>query len=75
MAEKSIPVLTVQSSLWNDNVKMQRELRDSDIKIFVHTVNDEGEGRRRINQGVDGIYSDRIVSGAVRQWLRSRQAD
>lgn len=72
MTQKGIPVLTVPSSWWNDNAQMRAELAGSGIKVYVHTVNDENEGRERIEQGVSGIYTDNFVPGTVRQWMNGR---
>lgn len=43
-------------------------MEDCDIKIFVHTVNDEAEARQRLTEGVSGIYSDVILPGEFEGW-------
>ena len=68
MNEKNIPVLTVPSSLWDD--QKRDELEGSGIKVYVHTVNDENEARLKIAQGVSGIYSDDIQNTMFRQWQK-----
>ena len=64
MAEKEIPVLVMPSSWWN--VQQEEDLKDSSIKVYVHTVNDEEEALLRLQHGVSGIYSDDILPEAVK---------
>lgn len=59
MDEKGIPVLVMPSSWWDD--QKQKDLENSGIKVYVHTVDDEEEAQQRIEQGVSGIYSDNIL--------------
>ncbi len=65
MDEKEIPVLVMPSSWWDD--QKQRDLENSGIKVYVHTVDDEEEARQRIEQGVSGIYSDDIRPDTLEQ--------
>lgn len=67
MKEKNIQVLVMPASYWNGDIK--NDLSDSGIKVYVHTVNDEEEAKRLIQDGVDGIYTDRISSEKVKEWL------
>ena len=64
MAEKEIPVLVMPSSWWNG--QQEEDLKDSSIKVYVHTVNDEEEAWLRLQHGVSGIYSDDILPEAAK---------
>lgn len=64
MAEKEIPVLVMPSSWWNG--QQEEDLKDSSIKVYVHTVNDEEEALLRLQHGVSGIYSDDILPEAAK---------
>jgi len=73
MAEKGIPVLTMPSDWWL--TEQEEDLRDTDIKIYVHTVDDEEEACRKIEQGVSGIYSDDILPGTFWKWQSLSQQE
>ena len=64
MAEKEIPVLVMPSSWWYG--QQEEDLKDSSIKVYVHTVNDEEEALLRLQHGVSGIYSDDILPEAAK---------
>ncbi len=64
MAEKEILVLVMPSSWWNG--QQEEDLKDSSIKVYVHTVNDEEEALLRLQHGVSGIYSDDILPEAAK---------
>ena len=64
MAQKEIPVLVMPYADWSG--QKEEELKDSDIKVYVHTVNHEDEARWVMSRGVDGIYSDDILPATVR---------
>lgn len=66
MEQKDIPVLVMPSGWWDDRKK--EDLVDSNIKVYVHTVNDKEEGNKKIKQGVYGLYSDDILPIEVSQW-------
>ena len=59
MEQKEIPVLVMPSSWWDG--QKRSDLENSDIKVYVHTVDDEEEARQRMEEGVHGIYSDDIA--------------
>lgn len=67
LAERRIPVLTLPSSWWTEDMKADME--DWDIKVFVHTVNEETEARTRLAEGVSGIYTDNILPVEFTEWL------
>ena len=66
MAENRIPVLTMPSGWWSE--EMEEDLAGSGIKVFVHTVNDGAEARERLTEGISGIYSDVILPGEFEGW-------
>lgn len=68
MTEKEIPVLVMPSNWWDS--QKQSDLENSAVKVFVHTVNDEKEAGQRMEEGVDGIYSDFILPVTVKQWIK-----
>lgn len=68
MAENRIPVLTMPSSWWSRD--KQRDLEDSGIKVFVHTVNEEAEARKGLAEGISGIYTDDILPAVFSRWMR-----
>ena len=67
MEGKGIPVLVMPSHWWDG--QKQNDLENSNIKVYVHTVDDENEVRQRMEQGISGIYSDDILPITVKQWL------
>lgn len=66
MVENRIPVLTMPSGWWSEEI--EKDLADGDIKVFVHTVNAEAEARQRLTEGISGIYSDVIPPGEFEGW-------
>lgn len=68
MEQKDIPVLVMPSNWWD--AQKQSDLGDSAVKVYVHTVNDEKEAIWRMEEGVDGIYSDFILPFTARQWIK-----
>lgn len=70
MALKGIPVLVMPSSWWDD--QKQSELENSEIKVYVHTVDQEEEARQRMDQGISGIYSDDILPKTINSWVKEK---
>jgi len=68
MTRNKIPVLVMPSSYWD--AERQKDLENSDIKVYIHTVNNEEEARRAMEQGVSGIYSDDILPDVAKKWLK-----
>lgn len=68
MEQKGISVLVMPSNWWDD--KKQGDLENSDIKVYVHTVDDESEARQRMEQGISGIYSDDILLHTIKQYIK-----
>ena len=68
MEQKDIPVLVMPYDWW-DNEK-EEDLSDSEIKVYVHTVDDREEGYKQIEHGVYGLYSDDILPTEVSQWKK-----
>lgn len=66
MAGNGIPVLTMPSGWWSEEI--EKDLADSGIKVFVHTVNDEAEARQRLTEGISGIYTDVILPAEFERW-------
>lgn len=72
MEEKEIPVLVMPSSWWDG--QKQNDLRDSGIKVYVHTVDDEEEARRRMTEeGISGVYTDDILPSTAAQWKQNKK--
>jgi len=69
MTEKKIPVLTMPSDWWF--AERENDLKNTEIKVYVHTVDDEEEARQRIKQGVSGIYSDNILPEMFQKWRKN----
>lgn len=70
MERREIPVLVMPSSWWDG--EKSSELESGDVKVYVHTVNDEAEARQRFEEGVSGVYSDDILPAAAAGWLEER---
>ena len=66
MAGNGIPVLTMPSGWWSEEI--EKDLADSGIKVFVHTVNDGAEARQRLTEGISGIYTDVILPAEFERW-------
>lgn len=74
MKEHDIPVLVMPSDWWDE--EKEAELKESGVKVYVHTVNDEEEAKERLAHGISGIYSDDILPETVRQWQEpSKEAE
>lgn len=59
-AEKGIPVL-VMPYTWI-NTQIMEEVRGYGVNVFVHTVNDEADAGYMGEMGVDGIYTDDLLT-------------
>lgn len=57
LEEKSIPVLTVPDYY---DISICNKMHSRGIKVFVHTINDLDSAKNRIQNGFDGIYTDRV---------------
>ena len=59
--QKDIDAITIPIWTYNDNIFTKenwQSLRDSNIKVYVHTINDPEEYDLLKISGVDGIYTD-----------------
>ncbi len=69
--EKGIPVLVMPYTWWNSGIL--EELADYDVKVYLHTVDDEDEAASLFEQGADGIYTDNITPEIIKK-LKNNQA-
>ena len=59
--QKDIDAITIPSWVYTDEFissDVWKALRDSNIKVYVHTINDQEEYDLLKISGVDGIYTD-----------------
>ncbi len=63
--ENKIPVLVMPYTWINSEIC--NSVEQSQLKLFVHTVNDIEEAKRQLSMGVDGIYTDEILPRNVKR--------
>lgn len=68
-SENNIPVITVPTWNWNNDHAARKALQNSDMKVFVHTINDTAEMETYLNQGVWGFYTDYVTPSIFRSLL------
>lgn len=61
--KNNIPVLTMPADYWS--ASMEKDLKDYDTHVFVHTVNDPEQAELLMNSGVYGIYTDDLINGVI----------
>lgn len=57
--EHGILGLALDATVWNEDFAAIANWRD--IRVFVHTVNDEDAAHRLLDEGVHGIYTDSLT--------------
>lgn len=71
VSSRNIPVVVMVSSWWYG--QQQADLEEMDVKVYLHTVNEELEAQDVLHRGADGIYTDVLTNEQVEGWKRDGQ--